>query len=133
MVLSYRHGCLETPANSLPLITCCSDAEESLLMTLNKKTIKSVCTRMSQSRPRCGAGPWPPSALRKSNSSLCSERQSPAKFQPRRGRNCSKWIGDPTRSEADFQKARPPIWMLCTLRSRESYFTLLSLGTQTYG
>lgn len=37
-------------------------------MTLNKKTIKSVCSHMSQNRPGWEPGPWPPSALGKSNS-----------------------------------------------------------------
>lgn len=63
-------------------------------MTLNKKTIKSVCSHMSQSRPRWGAGSLASECpqKKKSNSSLCSLRQSPAKSQPRKGRNYSKWI-----------------------------------------
>lgn len=42
-------------------------------MTLNKKTIKSVCSHMSQSRPRWETGPWPPSALGESNSAFAPD------------------------------------------------------------
>lgn len=65
-------------------------------MTLNKKTIKSVCSHMSQSGPRWGAGPWPPNALGKINSNLCSIHQEPCKIPTYKGKELLKMDWSPS-------------------------------------
>ena len=64
-------------------------------MTLNKKTIKSVCSHMSHSGPdgELVLGLQMPSG--KAIAAFAPYVKSLAKSQPRRERNCSKWIGDP--------------------------------------